>query len=494
MTYLQFHFVFTLPALFILALLNWRDGAKGRVIQEGWRGKRFAFWGIIIHVLVALLYTTPWDNYLVYREVWGYPAGRVLATIGYVPIEEYLFFILQTLITSLWMLFLLKRIPIQEKLIKRSAAVRVWGTAISFLIAAFGLICLSFEWGTYLGLILVWAGPVMALQWGFGGDFLLARWRIISLIILVPSVYLWVADRIAIGLDIWWISPNFTTGIKPFGLPIEEAIFFLLTNVFVAFGMSLAMHPKSLERCKTLLGFIKWQNWWKAALVLWAFSMVPTPLFPDIFPLLAYLSTSLLVLGTLGYAVSRYGQKAWLLFAVAVGFGVFIEWLGETTSIPFGTYSYTAPGPSVFGVPVIVPLGWWAFSLIALAISPQKNKVWLAPLALVAWDIGLDPLMVSKGFWVFEQGVYYGIPLSNFIGWYISGVALIYILLKLEPALKMENTFELRLAFVAQAFLLSVGLLFFGMPVASLLTFLAMGSFAAFSFAPRPRAKLQATD
>ena len=95
MTYFQFHFVFTLPAIALLALVNWFDVRRGLGFLRAWRGRQFALWGTIIHVLVALLYTTPWDNYLVYREVWGYPPGRVLATIGYVPVEEYLFFILQ---------------------------------------------------------------------------------------------------------------------------------------------------------------------------------------------------------------------------------------------------------------------------------------------------------------------------------------------------------------------------------------------------------------
>ena len=47
------------------------------------------------------------------------------------------------------------------------------------------------------------------------------------------------ADRIAIGLGIWYIAEPTKTGFEPLGLPIEEAIFFLITNVLVVQGLLL---------------------------------------------------------------------------------------------------------------------------------------------------------------------------------------------------------------------------------------------------------------
>jgi lycopene beta-cyclase len=217
-------------------------------------------------------------------------------------------------------------------------------------------------------------------------------------------------------------------------------------------------------------------TWWKFVLVLWALSMVPTPLFPEAFTALSYFSTTLLVIGTLGYALEHYGSKAYALFIVAFSFGVLIEWLGKTTGIPFGAYRYTAPGPNILGVPLLVPLGWWAFTLVALSL-PKRHKLFLAPLALVAWDLGLDPLMVNKGFWAFENGgTYFGVPLSNFVGWYVSGFILVWLLLRLEPKLRTDSPRTLHLVFAVQTFLMGVGLtVFFGMPVAGLVTFVAMG-------------------
>ena len=63
--------------------------------------------------------------------------------------------------------------------------------------------------------------------------------RTVALGVAVPTVYLWIIDRIALATGIWHISPTYTTGIALFGLPIEEALFFLVTNLFVVQGLVL---------------------------------------------------------------------------------------------------------------------------------------------------------------------------------------------------------------------------------------------------------------
>ena len=44
---------------------------------------------------------------------------------------------------------------------------------------------------------------------------------------------------VSISLGLWTISPETTVGIAPFGLPIEEAVFFLVTNLLVVQGLVL---------------------------------------------------------------------------------------------------------------------------------------------------------------------------------------------------------------------------------------------------------------
>ena len=71
--------------------------------------------GLLLLILVAVVYTTPWDNYLVASRVWYYDPRLVLnAILGYVPLEEYLFFILQTLLAGLFAVWLWRRFYPQD--------------------------------------------------------------------------------------------------------------------------------------------------------------------------------------------------------------------------------------------------------------------------------------------------------------------------------------------------------------------------------------------
>lgn len=52
--------------------------------------------------LVALLYTGPWDNLIILNGVWSYTPHQILGVvIGHVPLEEYLFYVLQVFLTGL---------------------------------------------------------------------------------------------------------------------------------------------------------------------------------------------------------------------------------------------------------------------------------------------------------------------------------------------------------------------------------------------------------
>ena len=63
-TYAMFHVLFTLPPIVGLWYQAW-------VVSDRWYFKCVLQWTAVL-CLVATLYTTPWDNYLVYKNVWGY--------------------------------------------------------------------------------------------------------------------------------------------------------------------------------------------------------------------------------------------------------------------------------------------------------------------------------------------------------------------------------------------------------------------------------------
>lgn len=234
MTYFEFHLVFLAPPLAILA---WRFA------RASMAGRRRALGHVGALSLIALVYTTPWDNYLVRRAIWWYGPDRVLGTIGFVPVEEYLFFLLQPILLGLLYLEL-ERGAVPAPGPYRGA--RRAGGLFWLGATGAGILLLRTEPGTYLGLILVWAGPVLAGQWAWAGRVFLAWRRPMAVTVVAASLYLWVADRLAIGLGIWDISAELTTGVHILGLPVEEAVFFLLTNILVIQGLILFRRPPPL--------------------------------------------------------------------------------------------------------------------------------------------------------------------------------------------------------------------------------------------------------
>jgi lycopene cyclase domain-containing protein len=232
MTYLQFHLIFILPPLLLLFLTSRR--LLGQI------GPR-AVPALVGVVLLALVYTTPWDSELIRRGVWGYGPDRVVGTIGFIPVEEYLFFILQPLLTGLWFYRVIG--PRDGDAPSAAAAVR-WGPAVLYAaLALWGWVLLRSEEGTYLGMILAWAAPVLAAQWAVAGGRIGAAQRTFALAVGIPTLYLWMADAIAIRLGIWRISETQTLGIKFGPLPVEEAAFFLATNLLVVQGLTLFLFP-----------------------------------------------------------------------------------------------------------------------------------------------------------------------------------------------------------------------------------------------------------
>lgn len=115
----------------------------------------------------------------------------------------------------------------------------------------------------------------------------------------------------------------------------------------------------------------------------------------------------------------------------------FAEYLGSRTGFPFGEYHYTSLlQPQIANVPLLIPLAWfmmlppsWAIAQAITARLPHKIRypifIIVSAVALTAWDLFLDPQMVSRGFWVWAYpSGYFGIPWSNYAGWLLTaGIA-----------------------------------------------------------------------
>ncbi|UPV98879.1 lycopene cyclase domain-containing protein [Halorussus gelatinilyticus] len=243
LTYVEFLSVFLAVPVAALAVAVARTTGESRRVLAG----------LLALVCIAVGYTAPWDSYLVGRGVWTYGEGVVAARFARVPLGEWLFFVLQTVATGLWYHLFAPVIdpalpgrdaPDDPESVAgpraRSASARTAGAAGWLAVAAGGAVLTVAAPRTYyLGMILLWAAPVLAFLWAVGGPVLWRERRVVAAAVAVPSLYLWVADRYAIRTGLWAIAPEYSTGLLALGLPIEEAVFFLLTNLLVVQGLLL---------------------------------------------------------------------------------------------------------------------------------------------------------------------------------------------------------------------------------------------------------------
>jgi lycopene cyclase domain-containing protein len=106
MTYAEFLLIYLiLPVCALIGFSLWmrkRGEFTNIDVRRHWIG-------VAVLALIAFFWTTPWDNYLIARGVWDSPEERILGRLGYVPIEEYAFFVLMPLFNGVILLMLLRR-------------------------------------------------------------------------------------------------------------------------------------------------------------------------------------------------------------------------------------------------------------------------------------------------------------------------------------------------------------------------------------------------
>ena len=259
LTYGQFLALFLLPPIAGLAILVVRDQWDRRrlgAVAKHARG-RGQWWLLAGLIVVAIVYTIPWDSHLIAEGVWSYAPSRLSGImLAGIPLEELLFFPLQTLLLGLWVFWLTPRLAAESAENRAEgrdvpAVVRWVVVAVVGVAWLVGLILLLSGWqaATYLGWELVWALAPMALQLGLGADALWRRRRLVLTALAPVVVYLCAADALAIHVGIWTIAPNQSLGALIGGaLPLEEFVFFLLTSALVTAGLIVGMAPEVRER------------------------------------------------------------------------------------------------------------------------------------------------------------------------------------------------------------------------------------------------------
>lgn len=125
----------------------------------------------------------------------------------------------------------------------------------------------------------------------------------------------------------------------------------------------------------------------------------------------------------------------WLSAAILWTGGMTVEWIGVHSGRLFGNYEYSdILGPLLYGVPVTLGFAWIAVVSSAVLISRDfglsgKRLTLVRALQVGFWtvvmDLVLDPVAHIRGFWHWNAGSgFYGVPWSNFVGWFIVGAIL----------------------------------------------------------------------
>jgi len=136
------------------------------------------------------------------------------------------------------------------------------------------------------------------------------------------------------------------------------------------------------------------------------------------------------------HAGQREGwSRALRLLALVFIVSLLFESVGVATGLIYGPYHYTHKlGPLFLGlVPYLIPVAWFMMMYPSFVIGDRLIPAgWkrgprvlavaaLGGMAMTAWDLVMEPIMVSTGHWIWDtNGPYFGIPLQNFWGWWLT--------------------------------------------------------------------------
>lgn len=231
--YALVHVKYTIPPAILLTLLYKPLFSKLDVYR------------ICFLITIAVASTIPWDSYLIRSRIWSYPPDAVLGpTLYSIPLEELFFFIIQTYDVSLLYIIFTRptfypaHLP-HRRSFNRNVGIGRLGQLLFAVTLLEGIYLVkNGGLGTYMGLIIIWAFPFLLLLWSLSKDFMLQIPKKNILVpILLPTLYLWLVDTFALRRGTWVIEQGTKYGIHIWeGLDIEEAFFFLVTNMLVVFG------------------------------------------------------------------------------------------------------------------------------------------------------------------------------------------------------------------------------------------------------------------
>jgi len=132
-------------------------------------------------------------------------------------------------------------------------------------------------------------------------------------------------------------------------------------------------------------------------------------------------------------------RKALTGISSLIAYSYLIEYIGVQTGFPYGSFSYGIDlGPMLFDkIPLALPIFFIPLVinayLLVLLLKPEKIKKTYFRISFIIGtvlflDLILDPAAVAINFWNYGSGLYYGVPLSNYLGWILSASVSVIVL------------------------------------------------------------------
>jgi len=164
------------------------------------------------------------------------------------------------------------------------------------------------------------------------------------------------------------------------------------------------------------------------------------------------------LLFALVHGVLTYGVRGIAVFtSLCVLIGNLSENVSILTGFPFGHYYFTdVMGPKLLQVPILLGLAYigigyvsWTLASLIVGGPLTGHRVLTTPLVaacvMVAWDLSMDPIWSNfvHGWVWHDGGSYFGVPISNFIGWYLT----VYSIYQCHSLYLSRKAFEATLAY-----------------------------------------------
>ncbi len=224
-TYPRLHLFLMIPALLLmfvppLPLSNFPDPTM----------KNFPYIISVVLIAFAFAFSAPWENFLGYMGVLHFNESAALGALGYIPYEEYFWWVDHSLLAAFWVMSIMPCKPV-PKSGNPHVLFRIIGVLFSLGMTYYGYYLYDSNGPTlYVSVTLMFIFPVFAIQFLVCGHLLRQYPREWLLGILVPSIHTILIDRYALHVGIWNISTELTTGIGAYGFILEHILAYSLTT------------------------------------------------------------------------------------------------------------------------------------------------------------------------------------------------------------------------------------------------------------------------